>query len=96
MFIIKFSCHIIYTKNNQLKAAYLVQKLILLKLSKSVFYLQRRWAFQNPDGSEHPEVVTLCCAIKPLASWNLENVVSITRERCGGQGYLSCNRYIKY
>ena len=38
------------------------------------------------------EVVTMCCAIKPLASWLLEEVVSVTRERCGGQGYLSANR----
>ena len=51
-----------------------------------------RWAFQAEDGSEHPEVVTMCCAIKPLASWLLEEVVSVTRERCGGQGYLSANR----
>lgn len=56
-------------------------------------YVKRRWAFQKPDGSEHPEVVTMCCVIKPLASWNLEEVVSVCRERCGGQGYLSCNRF---
>lgn len=59
-----------------------------------ILSLQRRWAFQSPDGSEHPEVVTMCCVIKPLASWNLEEVVSVSRERCGGQGYLSCNRWI--
>jgi acyl-CoA oxidase len=35
----------------------------------------------------------MCCAIKPLASWLLEEVVSVCRERCGGQGYLSCNRF---
>jgi len=56
-------------------------------------YVKDRWAFQAEDGSEHPEVVTMCCAIKPLASWLLEEVVSITRERCGGQGYLSANRF---
>lgn len=56
-------------------------------------YVKDRWAFQSEDGSEHPEVVTMCCAIKPLASWLLEEVVSITRERCGGQGYLSANRF---
>ncbi|KAK3872008.1 hypothetical protein Pcinc_022888 [Petrolisthes cinctipes] len=56
-------------------------------------YVKGRWAFQAADGSEHPEVVTMCCVIKPLASWNLENVVSVSRERCGGQGYLSCNRF---
>eukprot|EP00095_Tigriopus_kingsejongensis_P008197 maker-scaffold895_size84271-snap-gene-0.25 protein:Tk08197 transcript:maker-scaffold895_size84271-snap-gene-0.25-mRNA-1 annotation:"hypothetical protein LOTGIDRAFT_127454" len=48
-------------------------------------YVKDRWAFQKEDGSEHAEVVTMCCAIKPISSWNLEEVVSICRERCGGQ-----------
>lgn len=48
---------------------------------------------QKSDGSEHAEVVTMCCAIKPLASWLLEEISTTTRERCGGQGYLSCNRF---
>ena len=56
-------------------------------------YVKDRWAHQKADGSEHPEVVTMCCVIKPLAAWNIEQVVSISRERCGGQGYLSCNRF---
>jgi len=56
-------------------------------------YVKDRWAFQKEDGSEHKEVVTMCCAIKPTASWLLEETVSVTRERCGGQGYLSCNRF---
>merc|ERR1719225_891593 len=56
-------------------------------------YVKDRWAFQAEDGSEHGQAVTMCCAIKPLASWLLEEVVSITRERCGGQGYLSANRF---
>jgi len=56
-------------------------------------HVKDRWAFQNKDGSEHKEVVTMCCAIKPTASWLLEEVVSVCRERCGGQGYLSCNRF---
>ncbi len=56
-------------------------------------YVKDRWAFQAEDGSEHAQVVTMCCVIKPLASWNLENVAAVTRERCGGQGYLSCNRF---
>jgi len=56
-------------------------------------YVKDRWAFQKKDGSEHKEVVTMCCAIKPTASWLLEETVSVTRERCGGQGYLSCNRF---
>jgi len=56
-------------------------------------YVKDRWAFQAKDGSEHKEVVTMCCAIKPIASWLLEETVSVCRERCGGQGYLSCNRF---
>ncbi|CAG0896946.1 unnamed protein product [Darwinula stevensoni] len=56
-------------------------------------WIKERWAKQKPDGSEHAEIVTLCCVIKPLASWNVERVASIARERCGGQGYLSCNRF---
>lgn len=56
-------------------------------------YIKDRWAFQKKDGSEHQEIVTMCCVIKPLASWNLEEVASVSRERCGGQGYLSCNRF---
>ena len=35
----------------------------------------------------------LCCAIKPLCGWNAEEAASVCRERCGGQGYLSCNRF---
>merc|ERR1712241_713927 len=56
-------------------------------------HVKRSWAEQNPDGSEHAKIVTMCCAIKPIASWHLEEVVTTTRERCGGQGYLSCNRF---
>ena len=63
-------------------------------ISKGLDYVKDRWAFQNKDGSEHKEVVTMCCAIKPVTSWLLEETVSVTRERCGGQGYLSCNRSI--
>ena len=56
-------------------------------------YVKDRWAYQKVDGSEHAEIVTMCCAIKPMASWHCEEVASTTRERCGGQGYLSCNRF---
>jgi len=55
-------------------------------------YIKDRWAFQKEDGSEHPEVVTMCCVIKPLCGWNVENVGTVCRERTGGQGYLSVNR----
>ena len=48
-------------------------------------HVKKRWAEQNPDGSEHGKIVTMCCAIKPIASWHLEEVVTTTRERSGGQ-----------
>lgn len=59
-------------------------------------YVKDRWAFQAEDGSEHQEIVPLVCVIKPLSAWNLENIAAISRERCGGQGYLSCNRFGKF
>lgn len=45
------------------------------------------------DGSEHVDVLTMCCVIKALAGWHLTETAAICRERCGGQGYLSCNRF---
>lgn len=39
------------------------------------------------------EVTALVCAIKPLCAWNIEETATTCRERCGGQGYLSCNRF---
>jgi len=65
----------------------------ILAVNIGLDYVKDRWAFQKKDGSEHQEVVTMCCAIKPIASWLLEETVSVCRERCGGQGYLSCNRF---
>ncbi|KAA0193937.1 hypothetical protein HAZT_HAZT007026 [Hyalella azteca] len=53
----------------------------------------RCWAEQPSDGSEHASVVTKCCAIKPLAAWHLERTATVCRERSGGQGFLSCNRF---
>ena len=56
-------------------------------------YIKDRWAHQKEDGSEHQEIVTMCCVIKPLVGWHGSKIASIARERCGGQGYLSCNRF---
>jgi len=39
------------------------------------------------------ELVILCCVIKPLITWSTENIATVCRERCGGQGYLSANRF---
>ena len=38
----------------------------------------------------------LCSIDKTMAGWNLERVASICRERCGGQGYLSHNKFGDY
>ncbi|KAF9974847.1 hypothetical protein BGZ73_001662 [Actinomortierella ambigua] len=58
-------------------------------------YCKSRWAAaslkKNPEDAE--EVVRLCCVIKPLVTWNAEKTATTCRERCGGQGYLSVNRF---
>lgn len=38
----------------------------------------------------------LCCIDKTLNGWNTERVASICRERCGGQGFLSVNKFGDY
>ena len=38
----------------------------------------------------------LCCIDKTMTGWNLERVASICRERCGGQGYISANKFGDY
>jgi acyl-CoA oxidase len=38
----------------------------------------------------------MCCIDKCLVVWNFDRVVNICRERCGGQGYLACNRFGEY
>ena len=55
--------------------------------------VKRKWAFQPEDGSQHMDVVRMCCAIKPMVAWHLNKVGVVGRERCGGQGYLSVNRF---
>lgn len=54
-------------------------------------YIKSRWL--KGTARDHDEVVRLCCVIKPLITWNFERSSSVARERCGGQGYLSCNRF---
>lgn len=48
----------------------------------------------HPKNEHHArDIITLCCMIKPLCTWNSLEVINICRERCGGQGYQSCNRF---
>jgi len=53
---------------------------------------KKRWAESQSKSTPDPEVLRLCCVIKPLVTWHSERAGSVGRERCGGQGYLSCNR----
>lgn len=54
-------------------------------------YVKDIWAEGKKEN--HANVVTLCCVIKALVGWHIGHVATICRERCGGQGYLSCNRF---
>jgi acyl-CoA oxidase len=51
--------------------------------------------FANPKGYEH-EVLMNCCIDKTMLGWNLDTVATVCRERCGGQGYLACNKFGDY
>ena len=52
-----------------------------------------KFLLQPKDGSNHMDIVRRCCAIKPMTAWHLNKTVTTCRERCGGQGYLSINRF---
>ena len=54
-------------------------------------YVQERYT--NQTESDHDEVVRLCCIAKPLLTWHAENTATVCRERSGGQGFLSANRF---
>eukprot|EP00164_Ancoracysta_twista_P000973 GFYU01001273.1.p1 GENE.GFYU01001273.1~~GFYU01001273.1.p1 ORF type:complete len:652 (+),score=214.94 GFYU01001273.1:136-2091(+) len=54
-------------------------------------YCKDRYATQSE--SDAMEVLIMCCVIKPLVTWSSERIATTTRERCGGQGYLSVNGF---
>ena len=67
-----------------------------IALTMGLTKVKEAWAAGTGDAKEHLNVVRMCCAIKPYASWHLGHVVTTARERCGGQGYLSASRIGTY
>eukprot|EP01135_Chromosphaera_perkinsii_P010511 Nk52_evm21s2152 gene=Nk52_evmTU21s2152 len=53
-------------------------------------YIKDRYAAQS--AKDALDVVILCCAIKPMLTWHSNVTANLARERCGGQGFLACNR----
>jgi acyl-CoA oxidase len=69
--------------------------LLARSVSLGLLHVMCKDIYQTPKGWED-EVLSLCCIDKTLNSWNLERVASVCRERCGGQGYLSVNKFGDY
>jgi acyl-CoA oxidase len=47
----------------------------------------------GPTDEERREVETLAAGLKSLATWHATSTIQTCREACGGQGYLSVNRF---
>ena len=61
----------------------------------NAFYNHTRDIYKNPKGFEK-ELLSLCCIVKTMMSWNLNNVAVTCRERCGGMGYLAVSKFSDY
>merc|ERR1719193_2627303 len=62
-----------------------------LSIGLGLNYIKNRYAGVEGPKDDH-EVMILATVIKPIATWNQAVVGNVTRERAGGQGYLSVNR----
>jgi len=54
------------------------------------------YRFSTDDPEDHParrEVELLAAALKPQSTWHTLNTIQECREACGGQGYLTENRF---
>lgn len=60
-------------------------------LSFGVQYLQQRYL--NRSDEDEREVEGLAAGMKAFSSWNATHTIQTARECCGGQGYLSVNRF---
>lgn len=55
--------------------------------------LYRENVVAESQNNEPVNMIAQCCVIKALSSWHANEVANVARERCGGQGYLACNRF---
>merc|ERR1719354_233420 len=55
-------------------------------------FIKQFWSVHKEH--QHPEIVRLCCAIKPLVTWNFERVGTISRERCEDRDIFSATNYL--
>jgi len=62
-----------------------------LSIDLALNYIKNRYAGLEGSKDEH-EVMILATVIKPISTWNQNEVGNVSRERAGGQGYLSVNR----
>merc|ERR1719285_550035 len=62
-----------------------------LSIGLGLNYIKNRYAGEGPK-DDHEVMILLATVIKPISTWNQSKVGNVSRERAGGQGYLSVNR----